>query len=83
MENLVTLQIRIVRYSYRGANQRRAIERAPPETRVLKQLVGVKARKKFVVEIPWLRSVVQELEGATFELVEGEGAVDVVDRDLT
>lgn len=48
-----------------------------PERIVLKQLTGVRARREFVVEVPWLKNVSSDLPGAAFELEETAGAGEV------
>lgn len=86
MRNLLTLKICVHRLQYQTKttywNRRQPVEGDAPENRMLAQLIGVRARKECVVEVPWVRRVIGELPGAEFELREAEGAVDVVDESL-
>lgn len=85
MPNLVTLHILITaRYwtGYRNWNRRRPVEGPQPENQVLRQLIGVRAKKKCVVEVPWVRCAVGELPGAQFCVTEENDAVDPADQSM-
>ena len=87
MKNLSTLNVILNPVTYQTGtmhcNRRQPVVGQAPEIRVVKQLIGVRARYQCVVEVPWARSVVGHLPGAEFELREGEGALDdVLDESL-
>lgn len=85
--SLSTLVVDIKRAAYRTGNwqdcYRRSVCRRGPENRLLRHLIGVRAKKRFVVQVPWTGKVVGELPDATFQIQEKEGALtDVVDKSL-
>lgn len=72
MSSLIDLHIKIHRSSYttgtRTSGQRLPVHGQAPESKVLERLIGVKARKTFVVETHWPIELRGDLTQAAFDV---------------